>query len=344
MKAVVLEEGHRVSIKDHPVPPIGDNDVLVKTVSVAQNPTDWKHVDFPVGIPGSVLGCDYSGTVVKAGKNVSTVNVGDHVAGFVHGAAFPDEGAYAEYVKIAADLVWRVPENTLSHDQAATFGCAFWTAVQALYHPTRLGLVEPPAKASGDEWIFVYGGSSAVGQFAIQLLHLSGYKVITTASPRNFALVKSFGADAVFDYRDPEVVSKIKAATGDAVTKVFDAISEESTQRISAASVAPSGGKVVLLLRSKPGVTDRTDVEFDETLIYTALGRAFAWPSKHYPVSEEDRAHMVQFLKKVPGLVKEGSLKPLPVKLWEGGLSAVPDGLQYMREGKVTAEKIVYRV
>ena len=53
---------------------------------------------------------------------------------------------------------------------------------------------------------------------------------------------------------------------------------------------------------------------------------------------------MVQFLKKVPGLVKEGLVKPLPVKLWEGGLSAVPDGLQYMREGKVSAEKIVYRV
>lgn len=83
---------------------------------------------------------------------------------------------------------------------------------------------------------------------------------------------------------------------------------------------------------------------FAETLIYTALGRAFAWPSSQYPVSLDDRAHMVQFLKKVPGLVKEGLVKPLPVKLWEGGLSAIPDGLQYMREGKVSAEKIVYRV
>ena len=37
----------------------------------------------------------------------------------------------------------------------------FWTAAQALYHPTRLGLVEPPEKAPGDrdEWVLVYGGS-----------------------------------------------------------------------------------------------------------------------------------------------------------------------------------------
>ena len=61
---------------------------------------------------------------MQVGKNVSNVKVGDHVAGFVHGAAFPDEGAFAEYVKIAGDLVWPVPEGTLSHDEAATLGCA----------------------------------------------------------------------------------------------------------------------------------------------------------------------------------------------------------------------------
>lgn len=217
MKAVVIEEvsiecclssyewtssppqGHRVSIKDHPVPPVGDDDVLIKTVSIAQNPTDWKRTFPPnillhtranqsstlvdvdsAGTPGTILGCDFSGHVVKVGKNVKSPKIGDHVAGFVHGAAFPDEGAFAEFVKTPAELVWSVPENTLSHDEAATLGCAyasrscscalqaqnadlsqcsFWTAAQALYHPTRLGLVEPPAKAPGDEWILVYGGS-----------------------------------------------------------------------------------------------------------------------------------------------------------------------------------------
>ena len=66
----------------------------------------------------------------------------------------------------------------------------------------------------------------------------------------------------MFDYRDPEVVSKIKAATGDSVKNVFDAISEESSQRIAAAAIAPSGGKIVLVLSTKPGATDRKDVQF----------------------------------------------------------------------------------
>lgn len=140
-------QGHKVAIKDHPVPPVGDNDILIKTVSVAQNPTDWKRmcidsysgsktIDHPYlhagwladvddnGKPGTVLGVDFSGTVVKAGKAVASPKVGEHVAGFVHGACFEDEGAFAEYIKTPADLVWVVPKGTLSHDEASTLGCA----------------------------------------------------------------------------------------------------------------------------------------------------------------------------------------------------------------------------
>ena len=76
------------------------------------------------GKPGTVLGVDFSGTVVKVGKDVASPKVGDHVAGFVHGACFEDEGAFAEYIKTPADLVWVVPKDTLSHDEASTLGCA----------------------------------------------------------------------------------------------------------------------------------------------------------------------------------------------------------------------------
>ena len=104
--------------------------------------------------------------------------------------------------------------------------------------------------------------SAGVGQSAIQLAHLSGYKVVTTASPRNFANVRSFGADEVFDYRDPEVVAKIKKVSGDSITKAFDAISAEASQKICAESLASSGGKVVTVEQPVPGMTDRKDVEF----------------------------------------------------------------------------------
>ena len=77
------------------------------------------------GNPGSIVGCDFSGYVCAVGRDVASPKIGDHVAGFVHGSTFPDSGAFAEYVKTPADLVWAVPENTVSHDEAATFGCAY---------------------------------------------------------------------------------------------------------------------------------------------------------------------------------------------------------------------------
>ena len=42
---------------------------------------------------------------------------------------------------------------------------SFWTCVQALFHPTRLNMVEPPEKVEGEEWIFIYGGSCKIYLF-----------------------------------------------------------------------------------------------------------------------------------------------------------------------------------
>ena len=106
---------------------------------------------------------------------------------------------------------------------------------------------------------------AAVGQCLIQLAHASGYKIVTTASPRNFELVKSLGADEVFDYKDPQVVTKIKNATGHSITSAVDAISEADSQKISAESLSPAGGKIILVQYPKEGVTDRKNVVLQRT-------------------------------------------------------------------------------
>ncbi|TFY63725.1 hypothetical protein EVJ58_g3092 [Rhodofomes roseus] len=341
MKALVVKPGPAAVVEEVPVPVVGSDDILVKVVATAQNPTDWKFVDF-VQNHGTILGCDWSGYVVDAGKNVTSPRVGDHVAGFVQGGTFTDYGAYAEYVRTPAELSWVVPEGTVNHEEAAALGCAFWTAVQALYNPTRLGLVEPPSRVEAEQWVFVYGGSTSVGQYATQLAHLSGYKVATVASPRNFELCRSLGADFVADYNDPEAVQQIKAATGDSIALAVDTISLAQSEAFASRVIKPGGGRVVLLLAPEEEGQVREDVVFQPTLVYTVLGRPFSMLGQDFPVSAEDRAHAVAFLKKIPELVREKQIIPNKTKLWEGGLQAVPDGLQYMRDGKVSAEKIVY--
>lgn len=74
------------------------------------------------------------------------------------------------------------------------------TAIQVLYGPRALGLRQPGDESPADgNWLFIYGGSTSVGQYTIQLAKLSGYKVATVASPHNHELVKNLGADVVFD-------------------------------------------------------------------------------------------------------------------------------------------------
>ena len=55
------------------------------------------------------------------------------------------------------------------------------------------------SQGTEETWVFIYGGSTGVGQFAIQLAKLSGYKVVSVASPRNHELLRRLGADAAFD-------------------------------------------------------------------------------------------------------------------------------------------------
>ncbi|KAI0636542.1 GroES-like protein [Trametes polyzona] len=348
MKALVVQEQGGAAVQDHPVPVVGDDDVLLKTVAVALNPTDYHFLDH-FAQPGTVSGCDFSGNIVAIGRAAASaypeLRIGTHVAGFTIGSTFPDSGAFAEYVRTPASLVWPVPEGTYSHEEAATAGAGLWTAAQVLYHPKQLALVEPPERTTKGEWIYIHGGSSAVGQFAIQLAVISGYKVVTTASPHNHALVRSLGASAVFDYRDADVVQKIKDVSGDTIRSAFDTISVRSSQAISADVIAPGGGKVAHIVSIIPDATTRTDVERLFTLLYWALGRPFTLAGHGYhPDRPEDKAHIEQFLKKVPWMVKEHHLKPTPVKLWEGGLSGILDGLECIRAGKVSAQKIVVRI
>lgn len=104
----------------------------------------------------------------------------------------------------------------------------------------------PPVRVAFED--DTHPSAASVGQFAIQLAALSGYKVAKTASPKNFELVKGLGASAVFDYRDPDVVANIKAATHDSVRAALDTISLKETQAISAAVISPEGGKVMHIL------------------------------------------------------------------------------------------------
>jgi len=71
--------------------------------------------------------------------------------------------------------------------------------------------------------VLVWGAASSVGQYVAQLLRYYGYRrVVAVASARHEAMLKSLGADAVFDYHDLGVVEHTRE--GGRVELVVDCI------------------------------------------------------------------------------------------------------------------------
>ena len=62
------------------------------------------------------------------------------------------------------------------------------------------------------------------------------------------------------------------------------------------------------------------------------------------PAKEEDARFMEMWVPIAEGLMKEGKIRCHPFSVRAGGLRGVLEGLSDLREGRVSAEKVVYRV
>ena len=338
-KAIVVTQPHAESlVSDRPIPTLRDDYILVKTVSVALNPADWKTIAFAP--PGVLAGSDYSGVVERVGKHVKKqFKKGDRVCGLVHAynIRHPENGAFAEYIVAKGDLQIKVPDN-MSFQEAAALGAGL-TTVGQVYKSARMSLPTDPVKNSTP--ILIYAGSTATGTLAIQLAKLSGYKVLTTCSPHNFELVRRLGADAVFDYKDPESATEIRKYTNNNLRLALDFISDDSSVRFCDCALSTEGGEY----SSWPAVKiERANINNTQTVVYTALGEAFDLGPMSFPVKPEDKAFAEQFLAVVEPLLAQGKIKVHPPKVGPGGFQGVIDGLKLLKANKISGEKLVYNV
>lgn len=170
----------------------------------------------------------------------------------------------------------------------------------------------------------------------------AGYSVITTCSPKNNDLVKSRGAEAVFDYSHPDCGQQIYDYTKGNLQLVWDTIGSEQGVQIcmKALSTNPGSRYGTVLFNSIP----RQDVMYTSSFLMTFLGEAFDKFGKHMPASEEDFEFAKMFTALTEQLLAEGKLKPHPARVQEGGLNGILDGVKLMLSGNVSGEKFVYRI
>ena len=207
----------------------------------------------------------------------------------------------------------------------------------------KLGIPFPPL-ATKDTihrgWILVNGGSSAMGTMVIQYAKLSNFTVVSTCSPHNFDLVKSYGANYVFDYRKTGSVTEIKDLVQGELKSCVDCISTQESAEYCAAFLAPGAIYSSIGLGRSP----RADVTTLQTLGWSFLGEEFEMMGQKFAANQEDFEFSMAFAKLSEGLLAQGKIRAHPLDLRSGGLDAIPEGIEDLKAGKISAKKIVVTV
>lgn len=161
-----------------------------------------------------VPGYDLVGVVEAMGPDVDRVGIGQRVA------ALTMIGAWADRVVLpAADLV-PVPHgvDAAAAESAVVNGVTAWQMLHRL------------ARVRAGQTVLVHGATGGVGVLLVQLAQVAGARVIGTASTAKHDAVRALGAEPL-DYRDPDLVSRVRALAPGGVDAVFDHAGGPSVDR-----------------------------------------------------------------------------------------------------------------
>ncbi|THX00844.1 NAD(P)-binding protein [Aureobasidium pullulans] len=313
---------------------------LVKVQYVAQNPTDVQTLDSNAFGEGTVLGCDFVGTVEEEGTEAKNLSKGDVIAGLIWGAEIKGLGAYGSHTFADDRISFKVPKSVKLED-AATLPLASCTAWLALFSKTCLNIPRKEGKEKTS--VLIWGGSSSVGSYAIQLARIYDFNIITTCSPRNFDMVKKLGATHVFDYNDPAVIDNIKKAASD-LEYTFDTIGSKDSSAQASRAIRSEGG---VLCTVRPGKANTENVakhvKITDVLVWTAFLKDHQYKEFRWPASVEDHELSAELFEKLPSWLEDGTIKPNNVKLFDS-LDSIHEGFDMHRNGKISSFKIVYKV
>lgn len=220
-----------------PVPRPGPTDVLVR-----MEVSEANHVDrfvrsgsyaTPTPFP-FVIGRDVVGTVVEAGPGAPGFRTGDAVWSNSLGID-GRQGAWSELCVVPGERLYRLPDDVPSEAAAPVLHSA------ATAH---IGLFRRATLRAGDV-IFVAGAAGAVGTAVVQLAVAAGARVVASASARDADWCLALGAEAVFDYRRPDLHEAIAAAVPEGLDLWWDCSGRNDLA--AALPLLRPGGRVLVM-------------------------------------------------------------------------------------------------
>lgn len=169
-------------------------------------------------------------------------------------------------------------------------------------------------------------------------------EVITTCSPPNFDLVKSFGADHVLDYRSEGCMDAIKRLSKNSLRYAIDCISEPETMEFCYRCIGRAGGRLTTLeppprhLHTRP-----RSVHLDWVLAPVLVGKPIGWPAPMgRPADPEMREFAKTWFATAQELLDAGKLRAHPQQVMDGGLPGILEGLELIKKHKISGQKLVY--
>lgn len=223
MKAIVLEAaGKPLILKEVDKPALRPGEVLVKIKAAALNRRDyWITVGQYAGIKyPSILGSDGAGIVAEAGDDADKHWIGREVIinpGHDWGShpefqskefkilGLPDDGTFAEYVKVRSEYLHDKPGH-LDWEQAAALPLAGLTAYRALF---------TKAKAVRGNNVLITGIGSGTGSLALQFAHAAGCRVfVTSGSGEKIEQARQLGAAAGVNYKADDWAEQLQHLSG----------------------------------------------------------------------------------------------------------------------------------
>lgn len=210
MKAIVWTKygsTDGLQFQEVPTPVPQENEILIKVhaATASQADTEFRRLRLPLLFSLAlrlylgfrkptrvrILGTEFAGEVVEAGKNVTRYKTGDQVFGYT-GLGM---GTYAEYLCLAenpsamASVMGHKPVNA-NYEEAATMPFGGLEALHAL----RQANIQPGQR------VLIVGAGGSIGTYGVQLARHYRAEVTGVDKAGKLEMLRSIGANHVIDY------------------------------------------------------------------------------------------------------------------------------------------------